>query len=107
MSLDLMMFLVERLCPARTGRAIIKVRSARFEPMASPYESMVFFSMPEVMATTNSGSEVARDITKKLIVYSEILSMCASLVDESINNLIAFEIISADMSKTTILTGKE
>jgi hypothetical protein len=65
--------LVERLCPTKTGMAITSVNKAKLEPIASPYESIEFCVKPEVTATTSSGSEVAIEITKKLIVYSDIL----------------------------------
>ena len=86
---------------------MIKVNRARLDPMASPYDSIESPFSAEVIATITSGSDVATEMIKKLIVYSDISSVCAILVEESINSFIAFVITKAAAASINMFTCKE
>lgn len=78
-SLFLMISLVVIAPPIKIGIASIIVRSAMFEPKTFPYDSAGLLSIADTMPTISSGRDVAKAITRKLIVYSDILKCLESL----------------------------
>jgi hypothetical protein len=68
--------------PKRIGMAIIRVRSAMFDPITFPKDKIELLWVAEVIPKTSSGNEVAAAIKKTLIEYSEIPMALAKDDDE-------------------------
>lgn len=89
----------------KTGKAKTRVTSATFEPIASPKDKIGVFSRAEVTATTTSGSDVATETSKKLIVYPDTPNFLAIFEEDSINRLTAkTSVIDPASIKTRLAT---
>jgi hypothetical protein len=81
-SLFLIDSLVDNTPPKSIGMAIIRVRSAMFEPITFPKDKIELLFIAEVIPRVSSGNEVAAAIRKMLMEYSEIPMVLASEDDE-------------------------
>jgi hypothetical protein len=68
------------------GKAIIIVKSAIFDPITLPKDSIALLFTADVIPNINSGKEVAAAIIKTLIVYSDILNALAKEDEEDISH---------------------